>query len=443
MSDAFRALDPRRLREWNWPAATVLYVSYEWSVQQNSAEALAGRRLVNALLDAGARVHVLAERGGTGEIVHRHLTVTTCRARVVPSSKLLRAAQMIRTSVPEGQGTWVGDVVPMALRILARLPKDTVIYSRAMPGVSNVAAWHVARQTGRPWVAHFSDEWPAKSVLAHGRRWQAPYKPPLFRLWRRRIVRDAGALTFTNPDQVQDVIGRARRHLDKSFVVTHLPSEPERVWRPPQYDRFHLVHTGNFYPGQHTAAPMMRGLRLFLDRTPEAHEHVCFTQAGWAHGDLPDWAGRCGLGSVVRIVGRLSQDDVMALIESASLLLAVDYSRPRSRTLLSKIPDYVGAGRPILAITAPGSTLGRVLIDDGAGLTAHYDSPAEVADRIGIVFESWRQRRLECLTPRPPALDAFRPSRVLAELAGAFVVARDAAASTALCEVLRPAADCP
>jgi hypothetical protein len=396
---------------------------------------------VSALLHAGAHVHVLAERGAADDIVHPHLTVTTCRARAVPTNKLLRAAQMIRTSVPEGQGSWAGDAVPVALRMLARMPRDTVIYSRAMPGVSNVAAWQVARQTGRPWVAHFSDEWPPRSVLAHGRRWQAPYKPPLFRLWRRRIVRDAGALTFTNPDQALEVIGTATHHLEKAFVVTHLPSEPERVWRPPQYEQFHLVHTGNFYPDQHTAAPMMQGLRLFLDRTPEARDHVGFTQAGWAHGDLPDWVERCGLGSIVRIAGRLDQGDVMALIDSASLLLAVDYSRPHSRTLLSKIPDYIGAGRPILAITAPGSTLGRVFIDDGAGLTAHYDSPSEIADRMRQVFQAWQQRRLEALTPRPPALDAFRPSRVLAELAGAFVVARDAAASAAPFEVLRPAAD--
>ena len=102
----------------------------------------------------------------------------------------------------------------------------------------------------------------------------APYKWPLFRFWRQRIIRDAGALTFTNPRQGEYAVGRGgKQYLAKAFVVTHLASQFTPRNQAPQYDVFHIVHTGNLYPGQ-TSAALMQGLRLFLDRTPAARGRV-------------------------------------------------------------------------------------------------------------------------------------------------------------------------
>ena len=186
------------------------------------------------------------------------------------------------------------------------------------------------------------------------------------------------------------------------------------------------MHTGNLYPPDHTFGAVLQGLRLFLDRTPAARPVVRFTQAGWANGDVEAWSQRCGLEGVVCVAGRLPEEKVLPLLESASLLLAIDYRRADSTTLLSKLPDYINARRPILALTAPTSTLGRVCLEDGAGLTAQHDAPDEVADRIARVFAAWQQRRLDPLLPRAQAIAAFSTPTVLTELAAAFICARGA-----------------
>jgi hypothetical protein len=337
---------------------------------------------------------------------------------------------MIQSTVPEAEGGWVRGAVDAGMQVLSSLPPDTLVYSRAMPGASNIAAWHLWRRTGLPWVAHFSDEWPSAQIFSNGRAWLAPYKRPLFRLWRQRIMRDAGALTFTNPSQGRDfLLGAGEDYLCKTFVVTHLPTDPGRRARPPQFDLFHIVHTGNFYPPAQTSRALMQGLRLFLDRTPAARDRVRFTQAGWSDGDLPEWSARCGLGGVVERVGRLDQRGVDDLLHAANLLIAIDYSRATSTTVLSKLPDYMNAQRPILAITAPTSSLGRLFIQDGAGLTAHYDDPEEVAGQIRMVFEAWLHRRADAYLPKQAALESFTPGRVLRELTGALTVARAAASA--------------
>jgi hypothetical protein len=293
-----------------------------------------------------------------------------------------------------------------------------------MPGSSNIVAWHLARLSGLSWVAHFSDEWPPIQVLANGRKWLAPYKWPLFQFWRRRLLTDAGALTFTNPHQAAAVLGvDAERHLAKSFVVSHLSSAAPRDV-PQQREFFHIVHAGNFYPPGHTASAIMQGVRTFIDRNPAARLCCRFTQAGWSDGDVAEWTARCGLGDIVRFTGRLQQRDMVALLDTANLLIAVDYARPRSSTVLSKLPDYVNARRPILAIAAPGSAMGQLFAEDSVGLTAHYDSPEQVAAGIGAVFEAWRQGRSDAFLPRSTVMDSFARPRVLTELAGAICVAQ-------------------
>jgi hypothetical protein len=214
----------------------------------------------------------------------------------------------------------------------------------------------------------------------------------------------------------------------KSFVVTHLGSRATPTRAAPHYDRFRIVHTGNLYSRDHTAATLLQGLKVFLDRTPGARDVVRFTQAGWANGDVAAWTDRCGLGDVVELVGRLSEESVLSLLDRASVLVAIDYQWPDSTTLLSKLPDYVSARRPILAIAAPTSTLGRLCARDGLGLIANHDSPGEVADRIALVYTAWRQRSLEPYLPGPRAIAAFASRNVMTELAGAFTTARRAEA---------------
>jgi hypothetical protein len=340
-----------------------------------------------------------------------------------PQNKVHRALYMMRSTVPEAAGSWVDRAVEAGVDALSQMPAETIIYGRAMPGASNVVAWHLARRTGRPWVAHFSDEWPAYGPLSNGKAWLAPYKWPLYQFWRRRIFADAGALTFTNPLQAADILRAHRRHLQKSFVVTHLSSSSVARNPPVAYDVFHIVHAGNVYYGRSSAA-LLAGLRLFLDRTPRARGRVLFTQAGWDAGDVPKWTQRNRLEHVVRVAGRLQEADLVALIESATLLVTIDFALPQSTTMPSKIPDYCDAKRPLLAITAPSTAIGRLFSDDGAGLTADFRSPEQVASCLARAFEAWEERRLDTLLPRETAVASFTRERVLAELASAFNMAQ-------------------
>lgn len=426
-SNAFSRLDADQLAQWTWEGKTILFVSHDWDPAHDGAEAIAGRRLAAALLDAGARLHVLAAAHASTELRHERYDLTTIPIRrPLSPNKFSRAFEMMTSTVPEAAGQWVHDAVQAGTTLLSSLPDDTLIYGRAMPGASNVVAWRLAQWSECPWVAHFSDEWPSVGVLSHGRGWLAPYKWPLYQFWRRRILRDAGALTFTNPLQGADIVSERPEYLLKSFTVTHLATSGRVCTEPADATEFHIVHSGNVYFGR-TAKALMVGLRRFLDRTPAAQGRVRFTQVGWDAGDLPEWSARCALDGVVRCQGRTEPSEVVKMLERASLLVAIDFALPVSTTLPSKMPDYINARRPLLAMTAPGTSMWHLFVNDGAGLTAHYDDPEEVAGQIACVFEAWRRGRLDTLLPEGTAAASFDSRQVLNELAGAFLTARAAA----------------
>ncbi len=186
-SDALRGLDDQLWREWDWRRTTILYVSYDWDPINGGAEAMAGRRLVMRLLEEGARVHVLTAGGPDRELECSNYQVTVVPAPLPPGA-LAGALQLVRCGIPSCLGLWVRKAVTAGVRVLRSLPADTVIYGRAMPISSNIAAWYLARLTGRAWVAHFSDEWPPVRMLSKPRTWLGSYRWPLFRLWRRRIL---------------------------------------------------------------------------------------------------------------------------------------------------------------------------------------------------------------------------------------------------------------
>jgi hypothetical protein len=414
-------------RQHDWHATCLLLVSYDWNPLTGGPEALAGRRLAAALLDAGARVHVLTASAGA-QLASPRYGVTVVPDAEVPENRLRLGLAMMRHRIPEPYFHWVREATTAGERVLAGLPPQSVIYGRAMPGCSNLVAWHLARTSGRPFIAHFSDEWPAVQLLTAGALWAAPYKLPLFRMWRHRIFRDAAALTFTNPDQARAVLRDDGRHaMSRSFVVTHLSGRTGRAPVPQRRERFHIVHTGNLNPPGHTAAALLCGLRAFLDRTPAAVGRVRFTQAGWSAGDIPQWIDRLDLQSIARAVGRVTPEAVLDLLDDANLLVGFDYTRPDSATLLSKLPDYVAARRPILVMAAPDSAMGRLFESDGVGMTAAYDSPEEVADCLARAFEAWATGS-DALLPTAAAIEGFSRDRVLEEFAGAVRTAQGATA---------------
>jgi glycosyltransferase involved in cell wall biosynthesis len=138
-----------------------------------------------------------------------------------------------------------------------------------------------------------------------------------------------------------------------------------------------IVHAGELYLG--------RDPRPFLDalsdlkRSPDAAWRLCFlgrTDAG--SYDLEAEIRKRGLEAQVELGGQVSYEQSLYDMARASILLLLD-SPGRRSGVPAKLYEYLGAGRPILALAEPDSDTAWVLRESGV---PHRIAPP--ADRAKI-----------------------------------------------------------
>jgi hypothetical protein len=216
------------------------------------------------------------------------------------------------------------------------------------------------RRLGVPWVAHFSDPWADNHFLG--------YDPLTRRLNRRleaRVVRAADRLVFTSAETVELVMGQhPAAFRSKARVLPHA-YEPEAFGGGAgpggEGGRGVVVrYLGDFY-GRRTPAPLFRGLRRLLDSEPEALEGVRFELIG-SKGEGQLEAAGLGLLPEGLVVSRepVKYLESLRLMTSADGLLVADAPAEVSVFLPSKLIDYVGAARPVLALSPRGAAASLV-----------------------------------------------------------------------------------
>src|SRR5262249_7025364 len=132
------------------------------------------------------------------------------------------------------------------------------IVSFAQPWSDHLIGRRLRRETGLPWIAHFSDPW-IDSPYLHGHGWQQ-------QIWRRMeadVVRDADALVFVNAQTADRVMRKYpeawRRQgagVTPGFDCADLRTAPAT----PRDSRLTIVYTGRFYDGIRTPEPLLHAL---------------------------------------------------------------------------------------------------------------------------------------------------------------------------------------
>jgi hypothetical protein len=235
---------------------------------------------------------------------------------------------------------WGEDFWPWLVRVRRAEPPDDapvdLVYSRSEPGVSHLAALGTAGR-GRPWVAHFDDPW---AVNPYRR-----YVPPGARHREAEVVARADALVFPT-EELRDLYDAAYPHdgvRERAAVIPH-GFEPELYPAPRRGagGPVRLVHVGDFY-GLRSPEPLLRGtppgveVRLVgrVARQFDVRGAVCTGQVGY----------------------RQSLQEMV----DADVLVVVDAPLPGQPFLPSKLVDYLGARRPVVGLTTPGSPTARLL----------------------------------------------------------------------------------
>ena len=306
--------------------------------------------------------------------------------------------------LPDEKRVWIRRALEASRRALAEQPVELLI-TFAQPWSDHLVGLRLHRETGLPWVAHFSDPW-VDSPYQQGPAW---LRRACDRM-EREVAAEATRLVFVNQQTADRVMAKypaawcARvAVVPQGFASRGTPPAP----RPSRTGPMRVVYTGRFYKGARTPDGLLNALSLMQRESPLAGR----LSVEFVGGAMEPYARRStqlGLSDVVTFTGRQSPETAQVLASTADLLLVIDRpSRGANLFLPSKLIDYLPLRIPILGLTpAEGATadlLGRLgypvvdpsdpraIADTLMGLLAQHESGVLAAsachDQVAAAYD--------------------------------------------------------
>ncbi|WP_444922659.1 hypothetical protein ACJJID_01630 [Microbulbifer sp. CnH-101-G] len=267
----------------------------------------------------------------------------------------------------------------------------SVMVSHSHEFVSHIAAMRIKKSDPQlSWVASFGDPIAANP-------YNDCYKFPMLDEDIRaeeQVLQIADRIIVTNEYQQEIVSTTQRIPLEKSkfYILPHCFDE-RMYHREPQGCRseysepkiFRFRHVGMLYKYKRTSLPFILGAQRLLQIHPELKG--CFTLEFYGANDqFIKSASTYGLESIVSFKGTLSYLESLKVMTNADCLLLRDADFSDQGLLNSpfypgKLADYLGAKRPILAVTMAKGCVPDMLSMLG-GISLTEDDVDGIADAM-------------------------------------------------------------
>ncbi|OGV51487.1 MAG: hypothetical protein A2X49_17040 [Lentisphaerae bacterium GWF2_52_8] len=288
--------------------------------------------------------------------------------------KLCRNVGGLPRSLSRLETGWSNSVTKIALAKLSQEKfAPDILVSFGEPPASHATALALKNELKIPWIAHLSDPWS-----------DSPYLPRLAKkeeLRRERmVVETADAVVVTSQETLELVSAKYPPALQKKFRVLHHAFAASRFpVIPPEHGI--LRHIGSFY-GIRTPSPFFKGLAELAAARPALMNNLKIEFIGGIKEKLIDKTLLAKLPpGIISFNAHVPYKKSLNLIGAAWGLLIIDAMAKNSVFFPSKLVEYLGSGRPVIAITPKNSASARIVREAG-GWVASPDSPLEIAAAI-------------------------------------------------------------
>jgi len=274
-----------------------------------------------------------------------------------------------------------------AHRALRQFPKIEAILVNADPFAASVVGAWLSRETGLPLIQDFRDIWAPCNL-------RRPRRPPPW-LWledklERFCFEHAAHIVINTATSLRDYLKFYADLPAERFSVirNHFDADLVSHGQHAGFDRYTLLHLGNFSRFR-VADPLVRAVAEVVRRgIPKEALQVVSTGAFGA--DALALAAELGVAELFRTEPSLPYHEIGAILQACDLTVMIAEPDADQR-IASKFYDYLGCGRPMLAISDnPESS--DILRSCGAGAQFGHRDVAGMADFIQREVQLGRQR---------------------------------------------------
>jgi hypothetical protein len=359
----------------------------------------------------GWRVHALGECGASGASPPRLSRLAEIGVRRIrrggPGSLPARAVErgiFLATGLGLKDASWSR----AAARVLApELEPGAVVYSRALPFASLVAADAMRRRRRFRWIANLND--PLPPGLWPGQYAVDPRADRGMREGLRAMLARIDGFTFPS-EQLRDLEVSAFPEMARLpiEIVRHVagPAGLPETDLPPEGRTLRLAFAGTLR-GDRCRRELGEALARLRDGAPSAAAEIAVTF--YVPHPMPRVAGyAASLPVRTRIVEGLPGEELHRELARADVLLDLESEVDRP-LLMTKLAGYSAYGKPVWALCASGGTTWELL--DGWGYRSALGSPEAALESLAAIHADWQAGRLPERSPSPAVRDLFSPRR--------------------------------
>jgi hypothetical protein len=289
-------------------------------------------------------------------------TRSNAEKRAVPASGPSIAVKEFAKSVilfPDRAAGWLPIALAHALRITGKRCFDAII-SSCPPLSAHIVASLTATRRRLPWIADYRDLWSGNPYFEGDIRTRMTCA---LEYW---FLRRATLITGVN----DSIASRQRSAFDKkseAIPAAYDPAEWDGIGNG--YPKaFTLSYAGFLYEGERRLDIAFSSVAALRKAGEPAGMAAHFEVYGGDDLLVRQLAKRFSLSEVVKSSGSVERSEVLRAERSAAiLLLPLSMRHGTAQDVGSKIFEYVGARRPIIAIGPPESAVRQIIVKHGLG----------------------------------------------------------------------------
>ncbi|MGB3366871.1 MAG: glycosyltransferase [Acidaminobacteraceae bacterium] len=357
-----------------------LFIAYNF-YPLNSPEAIQNERIMRALSKLGVKTHVVTHYDSENrELENSDILVSRTNVKDYKLRKVFcYFFNKKRIQRPDTKYFWKSEAISICEDLMEKENYDFV-HSWSTPITSHIVALELRKKKDFKWIVHFSDPWTENPYITYVDKETKEYNQKL----EEEVLSLADAIVYTSIETKDLMVGKYNgRFAEKSYILPHTysPNVVDRYINEKYDDKLiHVAHVGNFY-GKRIPDELFMGIKKAKEKVENLSETVCVDLVGNLPKSKELLIQKLGIGDVVKVHGKVPYNESQKIMAKSSVLLNIDAKDEISVFLPSKLVEYIGYDKPILAITPIKGTTSRVLNE-----LNHIAIPNENYDEIANCF---------------------------------------------------------
>lgn len=303
-----------------------------------------------------------------------------------------KIAEFIRASffIPDARIAWFFSS-KKELKALFKEHKFQGVYSSSPPYTCSLIGSYVQKQFKIPWVAGFRDPW--TNFISSPKRWFLPAW--IDKKMERSVFSKADAIECAWEGIIKDAFSKYPNlnlekfhHIPNGFDSSDFPKTEFK-----ENEKFTVSYTGSMY-GRRNPKSFFDAVELLLQKEKIDKERIKLKFIGRFGAEVEQMFQKVSFPNSIEKIGYSPHSEsVKHLLNSDALLLIVDESKESEEIVPGKVYEYLGVGKPIIAIAPENSAISNLIKQAKAGEIAHQSEVEKIAKVFLNFYNAWESKK--------------------------------------------------